>query len=56
MSVKDFFFCYDRKLMLKLKARGFKFIFCAKHEVTDKKFFLFEKSEELDKAIKEING
>lgn len=55
LTKKDFFFCYNRKMMLKLKDRGFKFILCAKHEVSDNKFWMFERTPELDKAIGEIS-
>lgn len=55
LDKKDFFFCYNRKTMLKLKDRGFRFIFCALHEVSENKFWLFERTEELDKVLSELN-
>jgi len=51
LTSEDFFFCYDRKLMFDLSDEGFKWITCAKHEQTDNKFFLFHRTDELEKAI-----
>lgn len=53
MTQKDFFFCYNRAVMLYLKEKGFEFITCALHERTKCKFWLFAQSDELSKALKE---
>lgn len=55
MNTGNFFFCYNRKIMLELKSRGFKFLFCALHETTNNKFWLFERTEELSRALNDIN-
>ncbi|MED3835095.1 hypothetical protein [Peribacillus frigoritolerans] len=47
----EFFFCYDRMVMMYLKGRGFKFITCALHEVSKNKFWLFVKTPELEEAL-----
>lgn len=54
MTAKDFIFVYDRKVMLKLKDKGFNFIICAKHEVSDKKFFLYVRTDEITEALNMI--
>lgn len=53
MSKENFFFCYNRQMMLYLKSKGFSFILCAKHEVSDNKFWMFQKTPQLQKALDE---
>lgn len=40
--------------MMCLKGEGLTFITCALHETTHNKFWLFERSPELDKALSKI--
>lgn len=55
LTQKDFFFCYDRTLMLYLKSRGFYFITCCRHEISNNKFWLFHKTKELENALSDKN-
>jgi hypothetical protein len=42
--------------MLYLKCKGFRFITCALHEVSKNKFWLFYKTPELERALKELSN
>lgn len=58
MTVKDFFFCYNRTVMMYLKRKGFKFLLCAYHETSLQKYWMFLRTPELSKALdsyKQIN-
>lgn len=55
MTVKDFYFCYDKKVAKYLRYdKGIEFITVARHDKTGKRFWLFLQSEELSKALSEI--
>ena len=56
MNKQDFFFCYNRSMMMYLKSKGLRFVICALHEVSEKKFWMFERTEELEKALSEYNN
>lgn len=56
LTKKDFFFCYNRKMMVYLKSKGISFLLCAKHEVSNCQFWMFEKSLELDIALASYDG
>ena len=54
----NFFYCYSCKMKDFLKSQGLRFITKAIHPKTNRVFFIFEKCDELDKAItkwQEIN-
>jgi Domain of unknown function (DUF5659) len=46
-----YFYCYSVRLKDFLKSKGFNYITKALNPNSKKPYFLFEKSEELDKAI-----
>lgn len=48
---KEFFFCYNAKMMAHLKRCGFSYICSAVHERSGNKFWLFPRSEVLQKSI-----
>ncbi|MBB3154487.1 hypothetical protein FHS16_004569 [Paenibacillus endophyticus] len=48
---QNFFFCYNSKLMAHLKRNGFSYICSALHEKSGNKFWLFQRSEELQAVI-----
>lgn len=50
----DYFFCYDKVTMVKLKKTGLKYICCALHKTTGNKFWLFERSEVLNSVLDNI--
>lgn len=55
MNVKDFFFCYDKKIMKYLRYdKDISFITRALHPETKVEFWLFYKTEELEQALSEI--
>ena len=55
MTVKDFFFCYDKKTMKYLRYdKGISFITTALHKDTKAEFWLFERTAELEEALSEI--
>jgi len=56
LTVKDFFFCYNRKMMVYLKGKGISFLLCAKHEISNCKFWMFERNLELDIALDSYKG
>ncbi|MGG3925661.1 hypothetical protein ABET51_06640 [Metabacillus fastidiosus] len=47
---KKLFFCYDVRLHLKLQELGFEFATCSL-SLDGKKYWLYERTEELHKAI-----
>lgn len=47
----DLFYCYSCKMKDFIKSQGLRFITKAKHPITNRMFFIFKKSGELDKAI-----
>lgn len=50
----NYFFCYSVKMFQFLKhVKGFQFICYAKHDKTDKPFWLFERTQELNNALTE---
>lgn len=51
----NFFYCYSLKLKDFLKSQGFRFITKGLHPKSGRPFFMFEKSEMLDKAIVKWN-
>jgi|AKZA01.1.fsa_nt_gi hypothetical protein len=51
LEAKDFFYCYNKHLFSYLKDEGFDYIFTAYHITTHRQFFLFERTEELSKAL-----
>lgn len=58
LTVKDFFFCYNRTVMMYLKRKGFKFLLCAYHETSLQKYWMFVRTPELSQALdsyKQIN-
>lgn len=55
MSVKDFFFCYDKKVMKYLRYdKGIRFITSALHKETKAEFWLFPRTTELEEALEEM--
>ncbi len=48
---ENYFFCYDAKLMGVCKRAGFDYITCAIHEASGNKFWLFERTPELQEVI-----
>ena len=56
MENKQYFFCYDKKVMKELRYRyKMEFITEAIHKKTKRTFYLFEITNELTKALAEIN-
>lgn len=54
MTVQDFFFCYDKKIMRYLRYdKGIQFITKALHTETKAEFWLFARTPELEEALKE---
>jgi hypothetical protein len=53
---QNYFFCYSRDLMAKLKKEGFSYICCAIHEKSNKKFWLFERVEGLHGVVSNFKG
>ncbi|WP_438298143.1 hypothetical protein [Sporosarcina sp. FA15] len=51
MTVKDFFFCYNRRVMLYLKNEGLAFLVCAYHENSLQKYWMFVRTPDLSKAL-----
>jgi len=52
MNMDKYFFCYSTNLHEFLRyEKGFKFILTALHDKTLKRFWLFEKTPELTKAL-----
>jgi hypothetical protein len=52
--IEKYFFCYDKTLAMWLRyEKGITFITCANHINTGKMFYLFERTPELDEALKE---
>jgi len=49
MTVKDFFFCYNRRVMLYLKNEGLTFLVCAYHENSLQKYWMFVRTPDLSK-------
>ncbi|MDO7487017.1 DUF5659 domain-containing protein [Peribacillus frigoritolerans] len=56
MKKSDFFFCYNRQVMMYLKGEGFEFLLCAFHETSQKKFWMFTRTPEVSKALDSYNG
>ncbi|MGY3314660.1 hypothetical protein ACV242_003156 [Peribacillus simplex] len=54
-TVKDFFFCYSRRVMMYLKSVGFAFLLCAYHETSLQKYWMFVRTPELSKALGSYN-
>jgi hypothetical protein len=49
-----YFFCYDKSLAMFLRYdKGIEFITSGLHEHTKNKFYLFERTEELEEALAE---
>lgn len=53
LSGKDFFFCYNYKLNKHLQTKGFKYITHAINIDTNKKYFMYHKTNQLSAAINE---
>jgi hypothetical protein len=51
----NLFYCYSCNMKDFLKSQGLRFVTKGRHPKTDKPFFVFEKSEELNKGIKKWN-
>jgi hypothetical protein len=50
---KDFFFCYSKELHNHIQRQGVNYVCAARHETTYKKFWLYIRSERLNKALAE---
>ena len=48
----DLFYCYSCKMKDFIKSQGLSYLTKAKHPKTDRVFFIFKKSGELDEVIK----
>ncbi|MBT2667330.1 hypothetical protein J7J00_17780 [Bacillus sp. ISL-4] len=56
MTQEKYFFCYSTNLMDFLRyEKGIKFICTAFHDQTNKRFWLFERTEQVADALKEYN-
>ncbi|WP_312753355.1 hypothetical protein [Rummeliibacillus suwonensis] len=53
MNRKDFFFCYNRKMVDELIAEGFTYITRAKNLVTNAPFTLFYLDDKLEKYLRD---
>lgn len=57
MNQKRYFFCYSTNLYEFLKnSKGHKYIVTALNDKTMKRFWLFEKTEELNKSLVEYHN
>lgn len=52
---KDLFYCYTKRLSLFLNSEGIKYIVKAKSIKDDSIFTLYQKSDELQKALDKFN-
>jgi len=52
MNSKDFYYCYSIPLKKYLKEMGFNFIIKALHPITNKPFFMYEKTNNLDMTLR----
>ena len=50
---KEFFFCYSRDLHTYIQGHRINYVCAARHETTYKKFWLYMRSERLNKALAE---
>lgn len=56
MKRSDFFYCYDLSLAKYIKSKGIETLTAALHPSTMQKFYMFERSDKLKKAIDEYNS
>lgn len=54
ITIKDFFFCYDREMMEKLHNEGFDFLVSGYHPVSQKRFWMFVKTDEFNAVLSGI--
>ena len=52
---KNVYYCYSIKLFHFLKENGFYYIYKDRHHTTGKYFWVFERNEELDKALNDYS-
>ena len=51
ISNKDFFFCYSKELHNHIQRHNINYVCAALHESTHKKFWLYMRSERLNKVL-----
>lgn len=51
MNNEKLFYCYSINLMHFLKSMGFKYVFASKNHITNRLYFAFTKTKQLDTAI-----
>ena len=51
----DYFYCYSKKMSYFIRSFGIRFISCDVNKNTNTKYYVFEKSDRLDKVIELYN-
>lgn len=56
LTVKDFFFCYNKEVMFYLKENNIDFIVQVLSDNTKKRYFMYQKTDKLNQALNDYKN